>query len=43
MKKLIAGVTAPDFTLTDTNGNLVSLSDFKGKKRVVLILMRGFV
>lgn len=28
---------APDFTLQDTNGKNVSLSDFKGKKNVVLI------
>lgn len=30
------GDTAPDFTLTDTEGNKVKLSDFKGKKNVVL-------
>ena len=27
---------APDFTLTDQNGNKVSLHDFKGKKNVAL-------
>ena len=27
---------APDFTLTDQNGNKVSLSEFKGKKNVAL-------
>ena len=30
------GDTAPDFSLTDTEGNVVKLSDFKGKKSVVL-------
>jgi len=30
------GDMAPDFTLTDQNGNKVSLRDFKGKKSVAL-------
>ena len=30
------GDPAPDFTLPDHNGNQVKLSDFKGKKNVVL-------
>ena len=30
------GQMAPDFTLPDHNGNQVKLSDFKGKKNVVL-------
>ncbi|MBS1795282.1 MAG: redoxin domain-containing protein [Acidobacteria bacterium] len=34
--KLKVGDTAPDFTLTDTAGNKVKLSDFRGKKSVVL-------
>ncbi len=33
---LKVGDTAPDFTLTDTDGNQVKLSDFRGKKNVVL-------
>ena len=33
---LKVGDAAPDFTLTDTNGQPVKLSDFKGKKNVVL-------
>ncbi len=35
-------VPAPDFSLADVNGNLVSLSDFKGKSHVILVLNRGF-
>ena len=33
---LKVGQQAPDFTLTDTAGKEVKLSDFKGKKNVVL-------
>jgi cytochrome oxidase Cu insertion factor (SCO1/SenC/PrrC family) len=34
--KIKVGDIAPDFTLTDQNGNKVSLHDFKGKKNVAL-------
>ena len=34
--KLKVGDVAPDFTLSDTAGNKVKLSDFRGKKNVVL-------
>ena len=34
---------APNFTLTDTHGNAVSLSDFSGHKHVVLVFNRGFM
>lgn len=34
--KLKVGDVAPDFVLTDTDGNKHRLSDFRGKKNVLL-------
>ncbi len=34
--------SAPDFSLTDFKGNEVRLSDFQGKKNVLLVFNRGF-
>jgi len=36
MSELIEGKPAPEFTAQDEQGNQVTLSDFKGKKNVVL-------
>ncbi len=36
------GEHARDFTLTDTQGNAVTLSDFEGKQNVYLVFNRGF-
>lgn len=33
---------APDFVLTDTYGEQVRLSDFRGHAHVVLVFNRGF-
>jgi peroxiredoxin len=37
------GATAPGFTLTDTRGQFVTLSNYKRDKHIVLVLNRGFV
>ncbi len=37
------GSHAPDFRLPATNGRGVALSDFRGKKNVVLFFVREFV
>ena len=34
---------APDFELVDTNGQTIRLFDFRGKKNVVLVFLRGFM
>ncbi len=33
---------AADFVATDSEGRTVRLSDFKGKKHIVLVFNRGF-
>ena len=33
---------APDFALQDTKGNMICLSDYRGRKHVVLVFTRGF-
>jgi peroxiredoxin len=37
------GEPAPDFELTDINGNTVRLSSFRGSKPVVITFLRGFM
>lgn len=36
-------VLAPDFMLTDTHDRPIHLSDYRGKKHVVLVFNRGFM
>ena len=36
------GQAVPDFTLPDAAGRLVRLSDYRGKKPVVLVFYRGY-
>lgn len=42
MSQVALNTAAPDFALADFNGNLVRLSDYKGKNNVMLVLNRGF-
>ena len=42
MARVELNVQAPDFTLTDFTGTSVSLSDFAGKKNVMVVFNRGF-
>ncbi len=35
-------VPAPDFTAADSSGKTIRLSDYEGKKNVVLVFNRGF-
>jgi cytochrome oxidase Cu insertion factor (SCO1/SenC/PrrC family) len=42
LERVKAGQAAPDFTLEDMNGKEITLSDFRGKKSVVLVFYRGY-
>ena len=42
MSRVELNQPAPDFTLTDFNGNEVRLSDLLNKKNVLLVFNRGF-
>jgi cytochrome oxidase Cu insertion factor (SCO1/SenC/PrrC family) len=42
LERIKVGQPAPDFALEDVNGKSVSLSDFRGKKSVVLVFYRGY-
>lgn len=42
MANIEKGEVAPDFTLTDYEGNPVKLSQFKNEKHVLLVFNRGF-
>lgn len=41
LNRVRAGQTAPDFTLESRKGEPVTLSQFRGQKRVVLVFYRG--
>ncbi|MBM4297874.1 MAG: redoxin domain-containing protein [Deltaproteobacteria bacterium] len=41
LDRVKVGQPAPDFTLTNMDGKRISLSDFRGKKSVVLVFYRG--
>ena len=42
LQRIKAGQPAPDFTLEDMEGKSITLSDFRGKKTVVLVFYRGY-
>jgi peroxiredoxin len=42
MSKVTIDKPAPDFSLSDFEGRLVRLADFRGQKHVVLVFNRGF-
>lgn len=41
LNRVQAGQPAPDFTLESRTGEAVTLSQFRGQKRVVLVFYRG--
>lgn len=42
MSQVAINTPAPDFTLPDFLGKQVSLTDYAGRKNVVLVFNRGF-
>lgn len=42
MSKIELNQPAPDFTLADFDGNIISLAGYKGKMNVLLVFNRGF-
>ncbi len=42
INRVVVGTVAPDFSLEDMNQKMTHLSDFRGKKHVVLVFYRGY-
>jgi cytochrome oxidase Cu insertion factor (SCO1/SenC/PrrC family) len=42
LDRIQVGQPAPDFTLEDADGKPLALSDFRGKKSVILVFYRGY-
>lgn len=42
-RRVKTGETPPNFTLEDTQGELITLFDFVGKKNIYLVFNRGFM
>jgi cytochrome oxidase Cu insertion factor (SCO1/SenC/PrrC family) len=42
LNRVKVGQPAPDFILEDSDGKAITLSDFRGKKSVVLVFYRGY-
>ncbi len=43
MPKVTLNTPAPDFTLQNFKGEMVNLSDFRGKSHVLLVFNRTFI
>ena len=43
MTRIQQDTMAPDFTLPDHQGQQIRLSDYRGRKNVLLVFNRGFV
>jgi cytochrome oxidase Cu insertion factor (SCO1/SenC/PrrC family) len=41
LQRVKVGDAAPDFSLENMDGKAVALSDFRGKKNVILVFYRG--
>jgi len=41
LDRVHAGVVAPDFSLRALSGDVVTLSDYRGRRNVVLVFYRG--
>ena len=41
ISRVAVGTEAPDFSLTAMNNEVMTLSDFRGEKNVVLVFYRG--
>lgn len=42
LNRVKVGEAAPDFTLTDQDGQPITLSAYRGQKAVVLVFYRGY-
>jgi len=42
LNRIKVGQPAPDFSLEDTGGKTIALSEFRDKKTVVLVFYRGY-
>jgi cytochrome oxidase Cu insertion factor (SCO1/SenC/PrrC family) len=42
LNRVKVGQPAPDFSLEDTNGKTITLSEFRDKKTAVLVFYRGY-
>lgn len=41
LERVVVGTEAPDFSLRALSGDVITLSDYRGKKDVVLVFYRG--